>query len=91
MNNSHHLRIYGNVQGVFFRESMCRKARQLGVTGWVRNCRDGTVEAMIQGAPEALNAIIAWTRTGPELARVEGVEISAGSGEYSDFESLDTA
>jgi acylphosphatase len=91
MNNSHHLRIYGHVQGVFFRESMCRKAQQLGVTGWVRNCRDGTVEAMIQGAPETVNAMIAWARTGPELARVEGVEISAGSGEYKDFEKLDTA
>jgi acylphosphatase len=91
MNNSYHLRIYGNVQGVFFRESMCRKARQLGVTGWVRNCRDGTVEAMVQGAPEALNAMITWARAGPELARVEGVEISAGSGEYSDFERLDIA
>ena len=90
MNNSHHLRIYGNVQGVFFRESMCRKARQLGVTGWVRNCRDGTVEAMIQGTPEALSAMIEWARTGPELARVDGVEISAGSGEFTDFDRLNT-
>ncbi|GAO35657.1 acylphosphatase [Sulfuricella sp. T08] len=91
MNNSHHLRIYGRVQGVFFRESMCRKAQQLGVTGWVRNCRDGTVEAMIQGAEEAISAMIEWARTGPELARVEEVEISAGSGEYADFEKRDTA
>ena len=91
MNNSHHLRIYGNVQGVFFRESMCRKAQQLGITGWVRNCRDGTVEAMIQGAPEAVNTMIAWARIGPELAQVEGLEVSTGSGEYTDFEKLDTA
>jgi len=91
MNNIHHLRIYGNVQGVFFRESMCRKARQLGITGWVRNCRDGTVEAMIQGAPEAVSAMIGWARTGPELARVDGVEIIAGSGEFTDFDRLNTA
>jgi len=91
MNTSRHLRIYGHVQGVFFREAMCHKAQQLGITGWVRNRRDGTVEAMIQGATEALNAMIEWARTGPELARVEGVEISAGSGEYANFERLDTA
>lgn len=91
MNTSHHLRIYGHVQGVFFRESMCRRARQLGITGWVRNCRDGTVEAMIQGTPEAISAMIEWARTGPEQARVDSVEISTGSGEYSDFEKRDTA
>jgi acylphosphatase len=91
MNISHHLKIHGHVQGVFFRESMCRQAQQLGITGWVRNCRDGTVEAMIQGAPEAVSAMIAWARTGPDRARVEGVEISAGSGKYTDFERLDTA
>jgi acylphosphatase len=70
---------------------MCRKARQLGITGWVRNCRDGTVEAMIQGAPEAVNAMIEWARTGTDLAQVEGVDISTGSGEYADFEKRDTA
>lgn len=91
MNTRHHLRIYGHVQGVFFRESMCRKAQQLGITGWVRNRRDGSVEAMIQGATEAISAMIEWARTGPEPARVERVEISAGSGEYTDFERLDTA
>lgn len=91
MNTRRHLRIYGHVQGVFFRESMCRKAQQLGITGWVRNRRDGSVEAMIQGAPEAISAMVEWARAGPEPARVERVEISAGSGEYTDFERLDTA
>ena len=91
MNISQHLKVFGHVQGVFFRESMCRKAQQLGITGWVRNRRDGTVEAIIQGTPEAVSAMIEWARTGPELARVEGLEISAGSGEYADFERLDTA
>lgn len=91
MNNSHHLRIYGRVQGVFFRESMCRRAQQLGITGWVRNCRDGTVEAMIQGESEAISAMIEWARTGPEQAMVKRVEIGAGSGEYTVFEKRDTA
>ena len=91
MKENRKLKIYGHVQGVFFRESMCSKAQQLGITGWVRNCRAGTVEAMIQGAPKAVGAMIEWARTGPELARVERVEISAGSGEYADFERLNTA
>jgi acylphosphatase len=91
MNISHHLKVFGHVQGVFFREAMCRKAQQLGITGWVRNRRDGTVEAMIQGTPEALSAMVEWARTGPELARVDSVEINAGSGVYTDFERLDTA
>jgi len=91
MKENRKLKICGHVQGVFFRESMCRKARQLGITGWVRNCRDGSVEAMVQGAPEAVSAMIEWARTGSELARVEGVEISAGSGEYTDFERLNNA
>ena len=91
MNISHHLRVYGRVQGVFFRESMYRKAQQLGITGWVRNRHDGSVEAMIQGAPEALGAMIEWVRRGPELARVDRVEISAGSGEFADFDKLESA
>lgn len=91
MNISHHLRIYGYVQGVFFRESMCRKAQQLGITGWVRNRLDGSLEAMIQGNQEAVSTMIEWARTGPELARVDRMENSMGSGEYPDFEKRDTA
>jgi acylphosphatase len=91
MKISHHLKVYGHVQGVFFRESMCREALRLGITGWVRNRRDGTVEAMIQGTPDAVSAMIEWARTGPELAQVEGVEINAGSGEHANFERLNTA
>lgn len=91
MSITHHLTIRGRVQGVFFRESMCRKAIQLGVTGWVRNCHDGSVEAMVHGTPEAVDLIIEWTKTGPEQARVDEVEISTGSGEYASFEKLGTA
>ena len=83
-----HLRIYGLVQGVFYRESMCHKARELRVTGWVRNCSDMSVEAMVQGTPEALDALIAWARHGPETARVKGVEIDEGEGNFTRFEIL---
>lgn len=91
MNITQHLKIFGRVQGVFFRESMCREAQQLAITGWVRNCRDGTVEAVVQGTPAAVAAMVDWAKSGPDLARVEHVEISAGSGEYADFIRLDTA
>lgn len=91
MKETRHLKIFGRVQGVFFRESMCRQAQALGVTGWVRNCRDGTVEALVQGSEDAVAAMIEWAKGGPEMARVERVEISAASGEYTDFERRDTA
>lgn len=90
MKITQHLKIHGRVQGVFFRDSMSRQATMLGVTGWVRNCRDNTVEALVQGDPDAVEQIVAWARVGPEMARVELVEISAGSGEYASFERLET-
>jgi len=83
-----HLRIYGMVQGVFFRETMRRQAEKLGVTGWVCNCFDMSVEAMVQGTPEALDAIIAWVQHGPHTARVESVEIEEGEGNFTRFEIL---
>lgn len=86
MKITQHLKIHGLVQGVFYRESMSRQAQMRGVTGWVRNCSDGTVEAMVQGDPDAVGQIVEWARAGPEMARVERVEISAGSGDYASFE-----
>jgi acylphosphatase len=80
-----HLRISGRVQGVGFRFHVERKARGLGVTGWVRNRHDGTVEATVQGAPEAVEAVIAAARQGPRAALVTDVEVTDGSGEYRDF------
>jgi acylphosphatase len=85
-----YLRISGRVQGVGFRFHMERKARELGVTGWVRNRHDGTVEAMAQGAPEAVEAMIAAARQGPRAAVVTDVKVSEGSGEFSDFSSRPT-
>lgn len=70
------LRIKGTVQGVFFRESTRREATELGLGGWVRNREDGTVEAVIEGRPEAVEALVHWCHVGPPSARVEGVEVT---------------
>ena len=83
-----HLRIHGRVQGVFFREMMRREAEKLGVSGWVCNRFDMSVEAMVQGTPEAVDAIIAWAQQGPETARVERVDIEEGKGNFVRFEIL---
>jgi acylphosphatase len=72
-----HLLIQGRVQGVWFRESMRCEAERLGVAGWVRNAPDGSVEAVIQGSDEAVDALIEWARIGPPMARVDGIEIEA--------------
>lgn len=81
-----HLSIKGRVQGVGFRFYMERKARELGVTGWVRNRRDGSVEAVVQGAPEAVEAMTAWARRGPPSAVVAEVKVGEADGEFAGFE-----
>ena len=84
------LRITGRVQGVGFRIYMARKARELAVTGWVRNRSDGSVEATVQGTPAAVEALIAWAQRGPSSAVVSGVTITEGLGEYAEFETRPT-
>jgi acylphosphatase len=81
-----HLTIYGRVQGVYFRQSMLREAQQLAISGWVRNRNDGTVEAMVQGEADAVDAIVRWAQHGPERAQVERVEASQGEGTFNHFE-----
>lgn len=85
-----HLTVHGRVQGVGFRYYMIHKARECGVTGWVRNRYDGTVEAMVQGPAEAVEAMIAWAKRGPSRAHVTRVEVDEGSGDYLDFDALPT-
>lgn len=70
-----HVRVTGRVQGVFFRAWTSDEARALGITGWVRNCSDGTVEARLEGEPENLDRLIGLLHEGPPGARVERVEV----------------
>jgi len=86
-----HLHISGRVQGVWYREAMRLEAERLGVTGWVRNCRDGSVEAVVQGEESALAAIVAWARQGPPAARVDDVVVSPAVGTFTSFERLPSA
>ena len=67
--------IHGRVQGVFFRDSLRRLAREHGVAGAVRNRDDGTVEAAFEGGEEAVEAVVRFAHVGPERARVERVEV----------------
>jgi acylphosphatase len=67
--------VAGRVQGVWFRESCRREAERLGVTGWVRNVRDGAVEFEAQGGRAAVDALVAWAHDGPRLAIVESVTV----------------
>jgi len=90
MSVTKHLIITGRVQGVGFRFYMERKARELGVTGWVRNRRDGGVEAVVQGSAGAVESMIAWARRGPPSAVVAEVRISDASGDFATFEARPT-
>ncbi len=68
--------IHGYVQGVFFRDSIRQRARELGVAGWVRNCPDGTVQAVLEGPPDAVHEILQVAKTGPPQASVHRVEVT---------------
>ena len=83
---AYRLRIHGRVQGVFFRLSAQCEARRLGVSGWVRNLSDGTVEAIVVGAADPCQRFIAWCHRGPAGARVSTVKVKEASGNgYDDF------
>jgi acylphosphatase len=69
--------VHGHVQGVFFRESIRRRAESVAVTGWVRNRGDGSVEAVLEGEREALEQLISFCETGPRGARVDWVDVIA--------------
>jgi acylphosphatase len=95
MNLGRRLSISGRVQGVGFRHALRGEALARGVRGWVRNRRDGSVEALLQGEAVAVEAVIAWARRGPPAARVDRVEVVAEGDEAgracAGFEELPTA
>ena len=86
-NTKVHAIISGRVQGVFYRLETQNAANRIGVNGWVRNLRDGTVEAVFEGEKDKVKSIIAWCQNGPQNARVDQVKVNYEdyTGEFSDF------
>ena len=82
-----HAQIFGRVQSVFFRAYTQEEARRLGLTGWVRNRTDGSVEAVFEGESEAVDRLAAWLRQGPPMARVDRIELEEepATGELTKF------
>ncbi|MGH7823697.1 MAG: acylphosphatase [Candidatus Binatia bacterium] len=70
-----HLQVEGRVQGVYFRASAAQQAQRLGLTGWVMNCPDGSVEIVAEGARAKLEELVAWCQQGPPGARVSNVAV----------------
>ncbi len=68
------VRAHGRVQGVFFRDAVRREAARRGVAGWVRNCSDGSVEAVFEGPPDAVAAMVDFCRAGPGHSSVERLD-----------------
>ena len=82
-----HLRLRGKVQGVFFRTSATEQARNLGLTGWVRNRFDGSIEVVAEGSPENIATFRSWCTHGPPGANVRELEETKASptGEFVEF------
>lgn len=70
-----HVIIHGLVQGVYYRATTQQAARQFSINGWVRNCPNGTVEAVLEGDDKNVEQLLTWMRRGPSGARVSGVDI----------------
>jgi acylphosphatase len=86
-----HLVVRGRVQGVGFRFHFREQALRHGVTGWVRNRQDGSVEAVIQGEQGAVDRVVGWSRRGPSSARVTDVEVKEEPiADYATFETYPT-
>jgi acylphosphatase len=82
-----HIVVRGKVQGVYFRQNAQRICNEYGVTGWVLNVDDGSVEAILEGDKNSVEDAISWFRVGPPDAHVEKIELSYDrySGEFEDF------
>ena len=68
--------VSGRVQGVWFRGTTEQRAREFGVSGWAKNCADGSVEVVAEGEPEAVDRLIAFLREGPRRAEVASVDVA---------------
>lgn len=87
MNSRAHVFVSGKVQGVYYRSSTEKEARKLTLTGWVRNLKDGRVEAVFEGEEENINKMIKWCWLGPEYSSVKEVKVlyEEYKGEFSGF------
>lgn len=85
-----HVIVTGKVQGVFYRATASEEARMLGLTGWIRNRPDGSIEAVFEGPEEKVKKMVDWCDDGPEFAEVEKVDAKYEKykGEFSDFRRL---
>jgi acylphosphatase len=79
--------VHGRVQGVAFRHHTCQRALELGVTGWVRNLPDGSVEGLFEGDGAAVATLVEWCRSGPPAAQVQRLDLSEENytGEFDRF------
>jgi acylphosphatase len=86
-----HLMVRGRVQGVYFRASTQREARRLGLTGWVKNRSDGSVEVLAEGEETSIRELYSWAQKGPSAARVDRVDTRWRSftGDFADFRVVD--
>ena len=82
--------VSGKVQGVFFRQALKVIAKKNNVLGWVRNLKDGHVEAVLEGDNKSINSVIEWIRIGPANSRVDDIEVSNEEfkNEFSTFDVL---
>lgn len=88
--SARHVFISGRVQGVGFRYHLCAEALRLGLTGWVRNRRDGRVEMLVMGQAQALASLLVWSRHGPPLAAVTQLHVElAAAADLTDLATLD--
>jgi acylphosphatase len=87
-----HLLVSGKVQGVFFRQALKVVAKKNNVLGWVRNLKDGRVEAILEGDNKSVNSVIEWTHIGPANSRVDDIEVNIedvySGNKFSIFEVL---
>lgn len=84
------VQVYGRVQGVGFRAMVARKASELGVTGWVRNRFDGTVEAIVQGSEADTGYLVEWMKASPGASRVDRLSCEPAEGDFDGFLQVET-